>query len=58
LLLKYLLIKEGPAVFESFKRTGYTEFIGACGLVAAFLAIVLSAIATNGVYARRLRPLH
>lgn len=47
LLLIYLLAKDGLAVFDSFKRTGYTEFIGACGLVAAFSGYILSITVTT-----------
>ena len=47
LLLIYLLIREGIAVVDNFKRIGLAEFIGACGLVAAFSGYILSITVTT-----------
>ena len=47
LLLLYLLTREGLAVVDSFKRTGLTEFLGACGLVAAFSGYIFSITVTT-----------
>lgn len=47
LLLIYLLTREGLAVVDNFKRTGLTEIIGACGLVAAFSGYILSITVTT-----------
>ena len=47
LLLIYLLTREGIAVVDNFKRIGLAEFIGACGLVAAFSGYILSITVTT-----------
>ncbi len=47
LLLIYLLTREGFAVVDHFKRIGLAEFIGACGLVAAFGGYILSITVTT-----------
>jgi drug/metabolite transporter (DMT)-like permease len=47
LLLIYLLTREGLAVIDSFRKTGFTEFVGACGLVAAFSGYILSITVTT-----------
>ena len=47
LLSIYLLTKEGPAVVDSFKRIGFADFFGACGLVAAFSGYILSITVTT-----------
>jgi len=47
LLLIYLLAKEGLAVIASFKRTGLSEIIGACGLLAAFSGFIISITVTT-----------
>ena len=47
LLLIYLLTREGFAVVDHFKRIGLAEFIGACGLVAAFSGYILSITVTT-----------
>jgi drug/metabolite transporter (DMT)-like permease len=47
LLSVYLLTREGLAVVDGFRRTGFTDFIGACGLVAAFSGYILSITVTT-----------
>ena len=46
-LLIYLLIREGIAVVDAIKRTGLAQFLGACGLVAAFSGYILSITVTT-----------
>ncbi len=46
-LLIYLLTLEGIAVIETFKRTGFAQIVGACGLVAAFSGFILSITVTT-----------
>lgn len=47
ILLIYLLVREGISVVDDFKRTGLAEFLGACGLVAAFSGYILSITVTT-----------
>jgi drug/metabolite transporter (DMT)-like permease len=47
LLSIYLLTREGLAAVDGFKRIGFTDFLGACGLVAAFSGYILSITVTT-----------
>ena len=47
ILIIFLLVREGISVVDDFKRTGFAEFLGACGLVAAFSGYILSITVTT-----------
>lgn len=47
LLLIFLLISEGIAVVDNFKRIGLTGIMGTCGLLAAFSGYILSITVTT-----------
>jgi DME family drug/metabolite transporter len=47
ILLIYLITREGAAIFDKFKRTGLSDLLGACGLVAAFSGFIWSITLTT-----------
>ena len=56
ILLIYLMVREGKSFIISFRHSGASELLGACGLVTAFIGfimiggiIVLFAIILDGV---------
>jgi len=46
-LSTYLLAKEGVTFIKNFKRNGFSIFLGACGLVAAFSGFIWSITLTT-----------
>jgi drug/metabolite transporter (DMT)-like permease len=46
-LLIYLITRERAAIFDKFKRTGLSDLLGACGLVAAFSGFIWSITLTT-----------
>ena len=46
-LLIYLMVKEGKTVITSFRNSGTSGLLGACGLVAAFIGFIWSITLTT-----------
>ncbi|UCH22631.1 MAG: DMT family transporter [Deltaproteobacteria bacterium] len=47
ILIVYLMVREGIAFADNFKRTGLSGWLGACGLVAAFSGFIWSITLTT-----------
>src|SRR5210317_1515382 len=47
ILLIYLMVKEGKTFITSFKHSGASELLGACGLLTAFIGFIWSITMTT-----------